>query len=47
MRLRFVNKVNPVLKQDKLDPKQLKSLFDYYDEYGPQWSIFESLIPGR
>lgn len=32
------------MRQDKLETKEMKALFDYYDEYGPQWSVFETLI---
>ena len=45
--LRFVNKVNPDLKKDRLTCQELADLFKFYDEYGPLWSEFEALIPGR
>lgn len=44
---RYVNKLDPELRKDKLEVDELALLFDYYDEYGPLWSVFQSLIPGR
>ena len=29
--LRYVNKLNPELRKDKLEPEELKALFTYYD----------------
>jgi len=44
---RFVNFINPKLKPGKLSQEEIVKLFECYNEYGPQWSFFETKIKGR
>lgn len=44
---RFVNYINPKLKPGKLTQTEIAKLFECYNEYGPQWSLFENKIKGR
>ncbi len=37
---RFVNYINPKLKPGKLTQAEIVKLFECYNEYGPQWSLF-------
>lgn len=46
-RFRFVNFINPKLKPGKLAQAEIVKLFECYNEYGPQWSLFENKIRGR
>ena len=46
-RERYVNHLNPKLKNDKWTPREDAAIFHLHKSIGPKWASMSKLIPGR
>lgn len=44
---RYINKLDPQVKQEDWSDDEIKKIFEFYEEYGSQWSLIQKFLPGR
>ena len=44
---RYINKLDPQVKLEDWSDDEIKKIFEFYEEYGSQWSLIQKFLPGR